>query len=113
MRGDRFREVLGFAVDRIRRMTGGHSEVLVVTTCPSLERWDTMEELAEAVRQVAKDKRTGLADVAAAFHKAGADEATRPTLYCRDETHLSKEGHILAAETVVAAIRSTEPGEGR
>ena len=52
-----------------------------MTTCPALKRWDTMEELAGAVRAVAKEKRTGLADVAAAFHKAGANEVERPELY--------------------------------
>ena len=104
MRGEHFAEMLRFGVDRIRRMTGGESEVLLLTTCPSIERWDTMEELAEAVRTVAAEKRTGLADVSAAFHAAAPDEAARAPLYCSDKTHLGPAGHELAAETVRAAI---------
>ena len=41
-----------------------------MTTCPAISRWDTMEELAEAVRIVAAEKKTGLADVSAAFHQS-------------------------------------------
>ncbi|MGB2821525.1 MAG: GDSL-type esterase/lipase family protein [Phycisphaerae bacterium] len=104
MRGPHFRTMLRFAVDRIRRMTGGRSEVLLITTCPALARWDTMEELAEAVRAVAAEKKTGLADVSAAFHQAGADAVARPKLYVWDKTHLGPAGHELAAEIVARAI---------
>jgi len=104
MRGERFREMLGYAVDRIRRMTGGTSEVMLLSTCPALNRWDDMAELADAVRTVASEKHTGLADVAAAFHTAGADEAKRTDLYAWDATHLGAAGHELAAETVRLAL---------
>jgi len=104
MRRQRWEEVLRFAVDRIRRMTQGKSEVLLITTCPALKRWETMEELAEGVRKVAAERKTGLADIAAAFHRAGADASARPPLYCWDTTHLGKAGHALVAETVVQAI---------
>lgn len=107
-RREGFAKMLGFAVDRIRRMTGGQSEVLLMTTCPAMGRWDTMEELAEAAREVAAEKRAGLADIAAAFHQAGADEAARASLYCTDETHLGQAGHTLAAETVIQAIAASE-----
>jgi lysophospholipase L1-like esterase len=108
MRKERFEETLRFAVDRIRRMTQGRAEVLLVTTCPAVDRWDTMEELAEAVRTVAQEKRTGLADVAAAFHAAGADERARGGLYCSDKVHLGEAGHVLAAETVLRAIAESK-----
>jgi lysophospholipase L1-like esterase len=103
-RHDSFVKVLRFAVDRIRRMTGGKSEVLLMTTLPAMPRWDTMEELAAGVREVAAGKRTALADVAAAFHKTGADEAKRPALYASDGVHLGAAGHELAAQTVAEAI---------
>ncbi len=103
MRGPHFAETLRLAVDRIRRMTGG-AEVMLITTCPALARWDTMEELAQAGRTVAAEKRTGLADVAAAFHAAGAQEAARPALYAWDATHLGAPGHNLAADTVLKAV---------
>jgi lysophospholipase L1-like esterase len=104
MRGPHFRETLAFAVDRIRRMTG--AEVLLITTCPALGRWTEMAELAQAARDVAKSKRTGLADTDRAFHAAGdADPAVRAMLYCRDKTHLGPKGHRVVAETVYAALR--------
>jgi len=103
-RHDRFVQMLALAVERIRRMTGGESEVLLMTTCPAIARWDTMEELAQAAREVAAAKRTGLADMAQAFHAAGKDEAARKALYVNDETHLGPAGHSLAADTVLQAI---------
>jgi len=108
MRGEHWQEVLRYATDRIRRMTRGQTESLLMTTCPSLQRWDAMEELAEGVRRVAAEKRTALGDVAAAFHRAGSDESARTSLYCWDKTHLGKPGHVLAAETVLGAIVETE-----
>jgi len=104
MRGAHFREMLAYAVDRIRRMTGGGSEVLLLTTCPALKRWEEMAELAEAGRAVASARRTGLADIEAAFHAAGAEEAARQELYAWDATHLGPAGHELVAETVRSAL---------
>jgi lysophospholipase L1-like esterase len=104
-RGPDWREKTRFAVERIRRMTKGRTEVLLVTTCPALARWDTMNELAEATRAVVAEKNTGLADVAAAFHKEGADEAKRATLFAWDKTHLGEVGHRLAAEAVFQALQ--------
>jgi lysophospholipase L1-like esterase len=79
--------------------------VVLITTCPALGRWDTMNELAEATRNVAAEKKTGLADVAAAFHQSGIDEAKRASLFAWDKTHLGDAGHRLAAETVVQALQ--------
>ncbi len=104
MRGEQFQSTLAFAVDRIRRLTKGKSEVLLITTCPAFERWDTMDEMAGAIRIVAMKKKAGLADVAAAFKKSGGDEAARLKLFCSDKTHLGADGHNLAAETLVKAI---------
>ena len=107
VRGPRFREYLVAAVERIRRMTDGSADVLLVTTCPAHNRWDTMREMAEAVREVAKAEGTGLADVEAAFHQAGsADEARKRGLWARDDTHLGQRGHRLVADSVLEAIHS-------
>lgn len=104
MRGPAFRETLRVAVDRLRRLTRGRSEVLLMTSCPSMERWDAMEEFAEAARAVAAERKTGVADVAAAFHERGLQVDARPTLYCDDKTHLGGPGHLLACQTVLKAI---------
>jgi lysophospholipase L1-like esterase len=117
MRGEKYKAMLRHAVDRIRRITGGKSEVVLMTTCPAMvvtkpseggqpqDRWVCMEELAEAARVVAKEKKTGLADIAAAFHKAGEKAPAREPLYCNDHTHLGKDGHTLVAQTVLEAIQ--------
>lgn len=104
MRRAHWEEMLRLAVDRIRRMTQGQSEVLLATTCPAITRWTEMEELAEGVRAVAKEKKTGLADVAAAFHRSGEDAAVRATLFAWDRVHLGKAGHLLTARIVLEAI---------
>lgn len=104
MRGAHWAEMLRIAVDRIRRMTNGKADVLLMTTCPAMGRWTEMEELADAARTVAREKKTGLADVSKAFHEAGADEANRPALYCTDHTHLGAAGHNLVAQTVLKSI---------
>jgi len=104
-RGDDWRDKTRLAVDRIRRMTKGRAEVLLITTCPALGRWNTMDELAAATRTMAAEMKAGLADVAAAFHAQGTEETQRAALFAWDKTHLGAAGHRLAAETVLQAIQ--------
>ena len=89
--------------------TQGKSEILLMTTCPAFGRWETMNELAEAARIVAEEKKTGLADIASAFHTAGQTEESRLALYCSDRVHLGTPGHRLVAETVVRSISDKAP----
>jgi lysophospholipase L1-like esterase len=102
MRGAEFLESYRDAVERVRRATKGKTDVLVITTLPSVERWTTMDELAEACRKAARDRKAGLADAAKAFHLQGKDDKEK--LYCRDKTHLGPAGHELLAQTVQEAI---------
>ena len=105
MRGEHFKEVLRFAVDKIRRDTKGSAEVLLMTTLPGKAHWTDMEELAQAVRDVAKEKKTGLADVAAEFHKkASADDAQKDNFWADDGTHLGAKGHGITKDCVLDAI---------
>ncbi len=102
---EQFRDRLRAAVTRIRALTEGKSQILLLTTAPAVGRWREMEPLAQVEREVAKEMGTGLADVAAAFHRASdADETARKALYCTDEVHLGAAGHALAAETVRRAL---------
>ena len=107
MRGERFAQQQKDAVERVRRVTGGHADVLLITTAPAVERWTTMSELAEAARKSAKETGAGLADTEAAFHRVA--EADRAQLYSRDKTHLGPPGHNLVAETVLGAIKAAAP----
>ena len=104
MRGPAFRAATADAVDRVRRLTGGKADVLLMTTVPGLERWDTYAELAEAVRAAAADRNAGLADTAAAFHATAAGD--RAKLFAWDKVHLGAAGHALVAETVLTAVEA-------
>lgn len=104
VRGDRFAAHLRLTVDRLRRETKGAADVLLLTTCPCHDRWDAMNEMAEAVRKIAREKKTGLADVAAQFHKVSADEAVRQNYLAWDKVHLGAKGHEVTSDTVRQAI---------
>lgn len=105
MRGPEFTRACGDAVDRIRRATHGKPDVLLLTTAPSVGRWTTLAELAEACRKAAADRSSGLADTERAFHEAGRQSKER--LYVSDGTHLSPAGQELVAATVARSIASS------
>jgi lysophospholipase L1-like esterase len=103
MRGERFREVLRFTVDRIRRFTKGKSDILLMTNSPGLDGKNERGELGEAARAAAREKHTGLADVCAALASYGKEQETRNWLYVWDG-HIGPLGHPLIAMTVFDAI---------
>jgi lysophospholipase L1-like esterase len=106
MRGAEFRRTCTDAVNRVRRATRGKADVLLITTNPSAARWGAIEELAEACRDAAKDRRAGLADTDRAFVAAGRDNPN--PLFVHDRVHLSKAGHAIVAETVIKAIEQEQ-----
>lgn len=105
LRRARFKEYLQLAVDRIRRLTDGSAEVLLVTPCPAFKRWETMRELEDAVKEVAREKQTALVDMAAEFRRGGAAEAAlQQGFWAWDNVHLGTNGHRLVAEAMLKAI---------
>lgn len=102
MRGPNFLHSQRDTIQRIRRATGGKSDVLVLTTCPSLENGETYAELADACRKAAAAEKAGLADVYAAFQVPRPAE--RPALFASDKVHLARAGQELVARTVLDAI---------
>ncbi|MGA2497433.1 MAG: GDSL-type esterase/lipase family protein [Tepidisphaeraceae bacterium] len=105
VRGPRFAEYLRTAVDRIRRQAHGSADILLLTTAPAHGRWETMKELEQAVRDVAAEKKTGLADVAAEFRKPGTpDDALKQGIWAWDKVHLGPKGHETAKDVVLRAI---------
>jgi lysophospholipase L1-like esterase len=102
MRGPQFLQTWLAGIDLIRQATHGESEVLVMTTVPAVERWETMAELADAARQASRQKKTGLVDLQAAFHEAGRSDRER--LFVSDQVHLSEAGQKMVAESVLAAL---------
>jgi lysophospholipase L1-like esterase len=104
MSAEQFIEAQKDAVDRVRRATKGKADVLIITTCPAVGKWDSLAGLAEACRKAASDRNAGLADTYAAFHEAGKENKER--LYCNDKTHMGPPGHELIAATVLKAVES-------
>lgn len=112
VRRGRYKEYLNLAVDRIRRLTGGSADILLMATCPAFERWETMGELCQAACEVARERDVGFADVASAFHKApSAGEALKLGYWAWDKTHLDAAGHDIVAATVMAAVASAGQGD--
>lgn len=105
MRGAMFHETCLETVDRIRHSTHGKADVLLMTTVPSVEMWTTRDELGQAVRAAAQERKAGLADTEKAFHAAG--ETNRERLYCSDKVHMGGPGHELLAKTVQGAIEGS------
>ena len=101
-----FHRTLCDLIDDIRRMSGGSADILLITTPPALDVWDELKELADAVRQVADEKGTGLADLDHALRAVPEDE--RSSFYL-DGVHFSPRGHRLCAQTVLNAIQATSP----
>nr|MBA2482568.1 SGNH/GDSL hydrolase family protein [Planctomycetota bacterium] len=102
MRGEMFTAAMKDAIQRIRRATKGESDILVITSMPSVESWDTMNELAEACRVAAKDQNAGLCDGFSVFHEVGKDNKER--LFADDKVHLGKPGQEAMSKAVVDAI---------
>lgn len=100
-----FARYLRSAVERIRRETHGSADILLLTTCPSYERWDTMAELEKAVRDTAEEQKTGLVDIAAEFRKPGsAEQALKQEYWAWDKVHLGAKGHEAVKDAVLRVI---------
>jgi lysophospholipase L1-like esterase len=105
VRGPRFAEYLRLAVDQIRHQTHGSADILLMTTLPGHARWETMKELEQAVREVAREKKTGFVDIAGEFRKApSADAASKLQYWGWDNVHLGTKGHEIVAAAVIKAI---------
>jgi lysophospholipase L1-like esterase len=102
MRGKAFAAAQQDAIDRIRRATGGRADVLILTSCPTLENAATLAEMAASCREAARHKNAGMADVEAGFQSV--PQAERASLYAADKVHLSLAGQELVAKSAVNAF---------
>ena len=103
--GKQFAAYQAATVDRIRRLTKGSADVMLMTTAPGFKRWDTYKPLVDATKAVAKEKKAALADVDAAFHAAGtAEVAVKAGYWHWDNVHMGPKGHEVICETVLKAI---------
>ncbi len=107
VRGPRYKQYLRMAVEQVRRLTKGQSEIVIMTTLPGLRNWDTTAELSKAAYAVAKELNTGFVDAAGAFHKAGsAEEAMKRQYWGWDGVHMGFGGHQLIADAVLRGVQS-------
>ena len=104
MRLEQWRQVLADAVDRVRRATAGHADVLILTMCPPLNNPILLDELAQGCREVAQQKSAGLSDIHAAFTAIPLED--RAKLYVDDGVHLSAAGQELVAQTVLQSLQN-------
>jgi lysophospholipase L1-like esterase len=105
VRGERFKQYLRLAVDRIREKTDGRADVLLMTTAPTHARWETYGELEQAAKDVARETGVALVDTAGEFRKAGtADDALKQKYWEWDKVHLGQKGHEVAKEAVLRAV---------
>ena len=104
MRGAMFDATMQDAVERVRAATKDKADVLIMSTCPSVENWDTMAELAEGCRHAAGAKYAAIGDIYKVFHEIG--KADPASLYCKDKTHLGAAGHELVAKTIADLIEN-------
>ncbi|MFB3891636.1 MAG: SGNH/GDSL hydrolase family protein [Phycisphaerae bacterium] len=92
-------------VDRIRRLTKGSADIILMTTAPGFKRWDTYKPLVGATKAVAKDKKTGLCDIDATFHAAGtAEDALKAKYWHWDNVHMGPKGHEAICEAMMKLI---------
>jgi lysophospholipase L1-like esterase len=101
-RGPQFAGQMRDAIECVRRVTGGKSDVLIITTCPALERWETMSELSAVCREAARACNAGLADTEHAFHAVAP--VGRVRLFLEDKAHLAAPDHELVAGAVFDAF---------
>lgn len=106
VRGPRFREYLSLAVNRIRRQTRRTADIILMTTSPGYERWEMYSELEKAARDVAAEKQTGLADIAADFRKAAGSpaEGLKQEYWAWDKVHLGAKGKQVAKDSILGLI---------
>ena len=102
MRGDGFYQAQKDAVERVRRITGGKADVMLLSTRPPMGPVDKLAEMADATCKAARDVNAGLADIHQAYGKVA--EAERPALYAWDKVHLGKPGQELVAQSVLDAL---------
>ena len=109
-KGKQFAAYQAAVVDRIRRLTKGNAEVILMTTAPGFQRWDTYKPLVESTKAVAKEKNTALADIDAIFHAAGtAEVAVKANYWHWDNVHMGPKGHEVICDTVLKVIETPAP----
>jgi lysophospholipase L1-like esterase len=103
---DQFQTAVSVFVDRVRRLTKGQAEVLLITSLPgtSDEAWERLKAGAESIRELAEEKRCGLCDADAAFRALGREKLVAEYFREKDPAHPNPRGQDLLANLLLEAI---------
>lgn len=100
-----FRHSVNDWIDRVITYTGGRTAFLLIPTLPG-QMWhkDMMEDFAQAVRSLAKERGLDVCDVAKRFR--AIPDAERKDYFCTNDTlHPSRKGHQLICEELMKYIQ--------
>lgn len=103
---DQFKDAVSIFIDRVRRLTKGHAEVLLITSLPatSEEAWKRLQVGAEVMRELAGEKRCGLCDASSAFRRLGRQTLIAEYFRANDAAHPNAKGQHLLAKLLFEAI---------
>jgi lysophospholipase L1-like esterase len=99
---DTFKKGLEKYIDRVTRKTKGKTAILLITTIPGLgPRFEMMDDYADIVREVAKERNLPVCDMQKEFKKIGKENMDK---YLRDMAHPNDKGHKIFADTLYEFI---------
>lgn len=99
---DTFRKALENYIDRIAKKTKGKTAILLITTIPGLgPRFEMMDDYADIVREIGKEKNLPVCDMQKEFKKIGKVKMDE---YMRDMAHPNEKGHKIFADTLAKFI---------
>jgi lysophospholipase L1-like esterase len=97
-----FKKQLETYIDRVAKKTKGKTAILLITTIPGLgPRFEMMDDYADIVREVAKERNLPVCDMQKEFKKIGK---TNMDNYMRDMAHPNDKGHKIFADTLYEFI---------
>jgi lysophospholipase L1-like esterase len=103
---DQFKAAVTAFVDRVRRLTKGRAEVLLISSLPgtSTEAWERLKAGAETIRELAQEKRCGLCDADAPFRALGREKLIAEYFREKDAAHPNPRGQDLLTNLLLEAI---------
>jgi lysophospholipase L1-like esterase len=103
---DQFKTAVSVFVDRVRRLTKGRAEVLLISSLPgtSDEAWEHLKAGAESIRELAQEKRCGLCDADAAFRALGREKLIAEYFREKDVAHPNPRGQDVLTNLLLEAI---------
>ncbi|MCC7490739.1 MAG: hypothetical protein IT204_00240 [Fimbriimonadaceae bacterium] len=99
---DYYRRSLEDYLDRIARVTGGRSAVLLLTCLPGTgPRWSMLDDYAEAVREVAKARSLACFEFQDVLKSVGRDQLEQ---FFADQAHPNIAGHERLADALAGYL---------